>query len=119
MILASYKDFDTLLCGDATKVTERHIIDYAGKAMHGGLEVLLVSHHGSDSASDSSFLKAMSPGTAVVSAGINNRYGHPHKEVLARFKEYCPDTKLLRTDRKGAVSVERRKDGISITGFIN
>lgn len=117
VILASKGDFDALLCGDATSETERHIIKSVAGAMSGNLEFLSVSHHGSNSASDAGFLKAMTPRTAVVSAGINNRYGHPHKEVLKRFRQYTPKTVLLRTDKSGAVSVAPRGRGIRISVF--
>ncbi|MBR5761912.1 MAG: hypothetical protein IKX87_07815, partial [Lachnospiraceae bacterium] len=117
VILASKGDFDALLCGDATGETERHIIKSVAGAMSGNLEFLSVSHHGSNSASDAGFLKALAPRTAVVSAGINNRYGHPHKEVLKRFRQYTPKTVLLRTDKSGAVSVAPRGRRIRIFCF--
>lgn len=109
VIMASVGDFDTLLMGDATKETENFIKKSATKAASGPIEVLLVSHHGSDTASDPGFLETVQPRAAVVSAGVNNRYGHPHKEVLKRFKEICPQTGLLRTDKSGAVSIEMHR----------
>ena len=118
VILASIKDFDTLLMGDATKETERLITESAGKVASGRIELLMVSHHGSDSASDPSFLEHVSPVTAVVSAGIDNRYGHPHKEVLERFKNICPKTGLFRTDKSGAVSVEPGAKKVEVLLFL-
>ncbi|MBO4679570.1 MAG: DNA internalization-related competence protein ComEC/Rec2 [Lachnospiraceae bacterium] len=118
VILASLNGFDTLLTGDATGETERQIMNNAKRVSKGPLELLLVSHHGSDSASDSEFLKCINPSTAVVSAGINNRYGHPHKEVLNRFRTLCPETNLLRTDRSGAVSVEFKNQKFSIFPYL-
>lgn len=117
IILASRKGFDTLLMGDATKETERQISGIVRKAAGSDIELLLVSHHGSDSASDSEFLTAVSPRMAVVSAGINNRYGHPHREVLKRFKEFCPNTSLFRTDKGGAVSAESIGGKVRITTY--
>ena len=117
IIMASLKDFDTLLMGDATKETEGHIKKSALRAAQGPIEVLLVSHHGSNTASDSGFLEMVQPRTAVVSAGVNNRYGHPHKEVLKRFKDICPDTRLLRTDKSGAVSIEMHRKNTVIYRF--
>ena len=108
VILATGKGLDTLLMGDATTETEQHIAGSAIRAADGNIELLLVSHHGSNSANSSEFLETVNPRTAVVSAGINNRYGHPHKEVVKRFKYLCPYTKLLRTDKAGAISVGMR-----------
>lgn len=50
---------------------------------------LLVSvpHHGSRSASSAAFLDALTPDEAWVSAGHRNRFGHPHAEVVARYRE--------------------------------
>lgn len=109
VIMASFKNFDTLLMGDATCETERIIKKSAMRAAKGPIEVLLVSHHGSNTASAPDFLKLVQPRTAVVSAGVNNRYGHPHKEVLKRFGDICPHTHLLRTDQSGAVSIEMHR----------
>ena len=108
VIMASSGNFDTLLMGDATKETESIIKKSALAAAKGPIEVLLVSHHGSNTASDAGFIEEVQPYAAVVSAGVNNRYGHPHREVLKRFKDICPHTRLLRTDKSGAVSIEKR-----------
>ena len=119
VIVASRGEFDAILCGDATGETERRIIGSVLKASVGNIEFLSVSHHGSKSASDEAFLRAVSPVTAVISAGINNRYGHPHGEVLKRFKQYAPNTILLRTDRKGAISVSPVGRRVIVTTFLN
>ncbi len=44
--------------------------------------ILKVGHHGSKTSSASEFIKQLSPTDAILSYGKNNRYGHPHKEVL-------------------------------------
>jgi competence protein ComEC len=64
-------------------------------------DVLKVGHHGSRSSSSETFLDALSPGVAVVSAGTENRYGHPHAEVLERLEER--KIMVYRTDRQGAI----------------
>ena len=118
VIMASGRGFDTLLMGDATGETERMIVKSATKAATGPIELLLVSHHGSDSASDPEFLEAVYPRTAVVTAGVNNRYGHPHREVLKRFKDICPSTRLYRTDRSGAVSIFMHGKKLAISPYL-
>lgn len=47
--------------------------------------ILKVGHHGSKTSSAPEFIQALSPTDAVLSFGKNNRYGHPHKEVLDMF----------------------------------
>ncbi|NLW52982.1 MAG: DNA internalization-related competence protein ComEC/Rec2 [Tissierellia bacterium] len=50
-------------------------------------DILKISHHGSKNGTSKEFLKRMSPDIAIISAGRDNRYGHPHKEVIERLQE--------------------------------
>ena len=47
--------------------------------------VLKLGHHGSRTSSSENFLRTVHPETAVISAGCDNSYGHPHKETLDRL----------------------------------
>lgn len=49
-------------------------------------EVLVVPHHGSHTSSTPAFIDAVAPSVAVVQAGARNRYGHPHADVMARYR---------------------------------
>ncbi len=51
------------------------------------VDVLVLGHHGSKHSSAYDFLATLNPKLVVASAGFNNRYGHPSKEVLARIQE--------------------------------
>ena len=42
-------------------------------------------HHGSRTSSSEEFIDAVAPRWAVVPAGYRNRFGHPAREVLARY----------------------------------
>jgi len=48
--------------------------------------ILKVGHHGSKTSSAPEFIKKLSPTDVILSYGKNNRYGHPHKEVLDLFE---------------------------------
>lgn len=48
-------------------------------------DVIKVPHHGSRTSSSTGFLLEVQPSLAVISVGRDNRYGHPHKDVLARY----------------------------------
>ncbi|MGM9512923.1 DNA internalization-related competence protein ComEC/Rec2 [Roseateles sp. DB2] len=49
-------------------------------------EVLLLPHHGSRTSSTQAFLDAVAPRLALAQAGYRNRFGHPHPDVLARYR---------------------------------
>lgn len=49
--------------------------------------LLLAPHHGSHSSSSYAFIRRVAPRWVVFSAGANNRYGHPHAKVVARYRE--------------------------------
>lgn len=72
-----------VLTGDAEVATEQRMVATAGSRMAG--DVLKLGHHGSSTSSSRDFLEAVSPSVAVWSAGLDNPYGHPHTEVIARL----------------------------------
>ena len=51
-------------------------------------DILKLAHHGSDTASGDAFLERTRPLLAVVSAGLNNYYGHPHPAVMQRLQDW-------------------------------
>jgi competence protein ComEC len=66
-------------------------------------EVVKVPHHGSRSSSGDELVTRTRPRLAVVSAGAHNPFGHPHPDVLERYRR--AGALLLRTDRDGTVEV--------------
>lgn len=75
-------DFRALLTGDISSDVE----DMLSKSIS-GYDYLQVAHHGSASAANERFIKAVHPRIAVVSAGIDNQYGHPHAETMNMLKQ--------------------------------
>lgn len=66
-------------------------------------EVLKVAHHGSSGSSSAEFLQQIQPAIAVISAGRNNSYGHPHQDTLQRLQ--AAGAEVFRTDQSGAVKI--------------
>ena len=63
--------------------------------------VLKVAHHGSNTSTTSEFLAVVNPQLAVISAGADNRFGHPTPEVMERLEEKLGSENVYRTDRNG------------------
>jgi competence protein ComEC len=89
-----------LLTGDIERAAEEALRRHPGSLRS---DVLLVPHHGSRTSSSEEFIAAVAPRWAVVPAGYGNRFGHPAREVLARYAG--AGIRLLRTDLDGAVHV--------------
>ena len=70
-------------------------------------DVLKVAHHGSRTSSTDLFLDAAQPTFALISAGFENSYGHPNRDVLDRLAQH--GAAVLRTDLDGLVTI--RSDG--------
>ena len=75
-----------MLTGDATSDTEVDFLEILGEEEI-KVDILKVSHHGSDTASSSAFLEKIHPFLAVISAGIDNTYNFPVEEVVDRLYE--------------------------------
>ena len=69
-------------------------------------DILKVSHHGSKTSTSKDFVTKVSPKAALISAGRNNRYGHPNKEVL----ENLAGVKIYNTQTDGMVKIYFGKD---------
>lgn len=77
--------------------------------------VLKAAHHGSRNSTPGELLAQLSPSLTVISSGRNNRYGHPHAELLARLEE--AGTYILRTEQSGAVRITFRDGGIRVETY--
>ncbi len=89
-----------MLMGDATKYTEL-LIAYNENPQTLNSQVLKLGHHGSHTSSSLLWLEKVKPEIAIVSAGLNNRYGHPHKDVIQRLSDL--GITVFGTYEKGAI----------------
>ena len=76
----NYGSASFLFTGDSPKSIEKYLVSLDGKNLQSN--VLKIGHHGSKTSTSEQFLGYVDPEYAVISAGKNNRYGHPHQEVL-------------------------------------
>lgn len=94
----TYGEDSFLFTGDAEKKAEAEIL---GRGFRLKSSVLKVGHHGSRSSTSTRFLGSVSPRSAVISVGKNNRYGHPTEEVMRSLEQRRVE--LYRTDLQGTI----------------
>jgi competence protein ComEC len=96
-----------LLTGDLEAPQEAALVEREGAGLRA--QLLQVPHHGSRTSSTAAFLDAVSPHTAIVQAGYRNRYGHPARDVLARYE--LRGVVVQRSDHCGAFSWRPGSEG--------
>ncbi|MCK5027292.1 MAG: MBL fold metallo-hydrolase [Candidatus Pacebacteria bacterium] len=75
-----YGDTSFLFMGDAPKSIEKYLVSIDSDELN--VDVLKLGHHGSKTSTSEELLAYTTPQYAIISAGKDNRYGHPHEEVL-------------------------------------
>ena len=82
--LGLYKNKSFLLMGDASAETENYLLKNYNLQ---DVTILKVGHHGSKTSSTPKFIEKINPQISLISAGIDNKFNHPHKEVLTRLQK--------------------------------
>lgn len=105
----SFGNTSVMLTGDAetpaeTDMLKKRNVDYSA-------DILKVGHHGSKTSTSEKWLKAVHPQFAVVSCGLDNDYGHPHKNIVNRLEDF--GVEYYRTDLEGHILF--KSDGNEIT----
>lgn len=95
-----------LFTGDAGKPVED---DLLAAGLLGYVDVLKVGHHASDTATSQEFVDKIKPVVAVYECGVNNQYGFPKPDVIARLQ--AAGATVYGTDVNG--TVEFSTDGQS------
>ena len=103
-----YGESEYLLTGDSPQEIEEYLVSIGSDILQS--DVLKAGHHGSKTSSAESFVSAVAPSYAIFSAGKDNSYGHPHREVVDRFTVHNAIQKNT-ADEGSIVSVS---DGVSI-----
>lgn len=84
VLFGSIGNMDVCLMGDASTKVEKDIIDHYDFTC----DILKVGHHGSKTSTDPLFIQSVEPKYAIISAGKNNFYGHPHSSVINTLKRF-------------------------------
>jgi competence protein ComEC len=108
-------DREFLFTGDMDLEAEEEIVELArqkGISAGPAIDVLKVAHHGSKTSTGETWLEFWHPAAAVISAGVNNLYGHPKAEVLERLQDN--QTGIYRTDQQGEIQMRVRTEGVEV-----
>ncbi len=128
VIILEYGDNRVALSGDAEKEAEA---DFVAKAEQKEgryaifddtftVQAIKLGHHGSRTSSSEKYLKTMTTQESrkdvriIISCGLDNKYGHPHKEVLERLDALgFKQENILRTDVNGDIAMSIKFDETS------
>lgn len=100
VVLATAPRGQLLLTGDAGHWLESRLSLPAPAPYR----LLQVGHHGSKSATGDLLLASFRPAVALISAGKNNPFGHPHPHVLKRLREFNATVQV--TAKAGSIRLE-------------
>jgi len=78
-----YFEHSILLTGDIYQSVKHALVQEYGMALNS--DILLAPHHGSQTTSSQNFIDHIQPSYVIFSAGMHNRYRHPHRQIVDRF----------------------------------
>lgn len=93
-----------LFTGDSRQAVEEALISKYNQLE---ADILKAAHHGSKTANSELFLEKISPDIFVISVGQDNRFGHPHSEIIRRARNLGITVK--RTDELGSIVIKSEK----------
>ena len=93
-----YENTSFLFTGDMEEIAELELVN-SGVNLRSN--VLKVAHHGSNTSTSDIFLSAVMPDIAVISAGRNNQFGHPHRDTISALEAL--EIPIFRTDLHGTI----------------
>lgn len=109
------KNWTMLLTGDVQNNGEEALLQELKQRHIKDITLLKAAHHGSKNSTPKELLEQISPKLTVISSGRNNRYGHPHAELLERLED--SGTVIVQTAQAGAITVSFQAEGIRVTTF--
>ena len=98
LLRLDYGNTSYLFTGDISSKIESKILD-----SDINVDVLKVSHHGSNYSTSSKFLNKVNPKYAIILVGKNNNYNHPSSSILKRLKS--KNVIIYRTDINGTIKL--------------
>ncbi|MDT4953834.1 MAG: competence protein ComEC [Acidobacteriota bacterium] len=103
-----------LLTGDIEKDAEAALTSAPEDELH--CDVVKVAHHGSRTSSIDAFVKATKPAYAIISVGLTSIFGHPHREVLERWR--TSGAEILTTGQRGTITFSTNGNELRVETFV-
>ena len=105
-----------LLPGDISTTTERQLLRDWPFITDSGLRLALVApHHGSNTSSGQFFVNQLAPERVIFTAGYRHRYGHPHPDVVGRYRS--AGSELFNTATSGALRLDLAAAQVEVTAW--
>jgi competence protein ComEC len=79
-------------------------------------DVVKVAHHGSRTSSTAAFIARTRPSVAVISVGLSSIFGHPHPEVVERWR--ASGAEVLTTGRRGTITISTDGRDLKVETFV-
>ena len=97
VIRIDFGESSFLMTGDAEADSEAEMVKlYTAADLD--CDVLKVGHHGSGTSSTRAFLDLVTPEAALISCGKDNKYGHPHNDVMIRLNNFAAGKIFVTSD---------------------
>ncbi|HXI23032.1 MAG TPA: ComEC/Rec2 family competence protein [Pyrinomonadaceae bacterium] len=108
-----YRDKTFLFLADIEKEAEAALLKSAADL---NVDVVKVAHHGSRTSSIQPLVNATQPSLAIISVGRTSIFGHPHKEVVDRWRAI--GAQVMTTGEKGTISVVTDGKKLVVSTFV-
>ncbi len=109
----TYGDRTFLLTGDIERQAELEIFN---SSVPLNADLVKVPHHGSRTSSTQGLVDAVKAKDAIISVGRTSPFGHPHPEVVERWK--AAGANVMTTGERGMISVSTDGRDLQIRTFI-
>ncbi len=102
-----------LLTGDIESLAEAEL---TSSGIELAADVVKVPHHGSRTSSTPQFVGSVRPQIAVIPVGRRSPFGHPHPEVVERWRTSGADVRT--TGGKGMITISTDGSDLQISTFL-
>jgi competence protein ComEC len=113
MLLIRYGEKRLLLTGDIEKQGEAAVLSEGFDLKS---DLVKVAHHGSKTSSIEAFVAATHPSLAIISVGRTSMFGHPNKDVVARWR--ASGAAVMTTGQWGTISVITDGRALTVSTFV-